>query len=777
MSRPWRRSSESQHPPSRAWSRLRRALVLVLSTVVLILLGGALLDHWHRRAVDGPLVVEDTTPEPGRWTLGSFEVAWERRPARLVVTHQDTPERELWGSLPDRAFVAAAIGYERVRESRGLFDLEDRLERVCRRQRVDSIELSAADPPGLDLRGRLDCDGEPVPYGLRLEPRSTGRLAIEVEITPDDGRWNRVFLTWAAEPDEGFYGFGAQFSHFDLAGRLLPIVVSEQGIGRGAQPVTLGADLTAGAGGRWHHSYAPVPHFLTSALRSFALANNEASIFDLRDPRRIQVRLLSRHLRGSIYHGESPAELISEHSRRSGRMRPLPEWVHEGAIVGLQGGSERIRTEVARLEEHGVPIAALWLQDWVGQRTTSFGKQLWWSWQLDRAHYPEWDELLADLESRGIRVLTYVNPFLVDVSEREDAAERRDLLAEARNKGYLVRGEDGEPLMLRNTSFSAGLLDLTHPGARHWMRKLLRKEVLGAGASGWMADFGEALPWDAVLHDGRSAAEVHNEYPELWARLNREVVDASERSDELLFFSRAGYTGSPRYTTLFWLGDQMVSWDEHDGIKTAVTGLLSSGLSGMSLNHSDVGGYTTLTHPVLDVHRDHELLLRWIELNAFTAVFRSHEGNQPAANVQVTHDDTTLGHFARFARVYRAWGAYRRELVNEAAEHGLPVVRHPWIHYSDDPEVQRLSYQQFLVGEAMLVAPVLDPGRTQVEVYLPRGRWRHLWSGDLYDTHQSGRWIEVAAPLGEPGVFLLEGFDVAREFPAALRAEGIEVEG
>ena len=127
-----------------------------------------------------------------------------------------------------------------------------------------------------------------------------------------------------------------------------------------------------------------------------------------------------------------------------------------------------------------------------------------------------------------------------------------------------------------------------------------------------------------------------------------------------------------RYSTLFWLGDQLVDWNKHDGIKSAVTGLLSSGFSGYALEHSDIGGYTAIDNFLLKYHRSKELLMRWIELGAFTAVFRTHEGNRPGVNHQIYSDEETLRHFDRFARVYAAWKPYRIELVREAAATGLP---------------------------------------------------------------------------------------------------------
>jgi hypothetical protein len=109
--------------------------------------------------------------------------------------------------------------------------------------------------------------------------------------------------------------------------------------------------------------------------------------------------------------------------------------------------------------------------------------------------------------------------------------------------------------------------------------------------------------------------------------------DDDEGEEKLVFFMRAGYRGSPRWATLFWAGDQMVSWQRHDGIKSAVTALLTSGLSGYAFNHSDIGGYCTVDVPFMHYQRTEELLLRWMELNAFSVIFRTHEVHPNLRNI------------------------------------------------------------------------------------------------------------------------------------------------
>ena len=606
-------------------------------------------------------------------------------------------------------------------------------------------------------------------------PANEFHFMIVMDIDPGI---NRTYFTYQSNPDEHYFGFGEQFSHFDMKDKLVPIWVSEQGVGRGEQPITAAANLTNnGAGGNEFTTYAPFPYYITDGMKSVFLTQDNGNwdppytTFDLRERGRVQIGVWSPRMYGVIAEGEKPADIIKTYSSFTGRMKMLPDWIYSDAVVGMQGGTEKVQQVYNELKKRNTPISAFWLQDWVGQRTTSFGKQLWWNWEVDYDHYPKWDEMIATFRNDDIRVMIYVSPYLADIGNLKPNI-RRNLFQEAKEKGYLIKNQNGEPYLLLNTDFYFGMVDFTNPEARDWYKSVIKDQVAGSGASGWMADFGEGLPYDAVLFDPytkyREPGEYHNIYPGMWAKFNREVVN--ELGDDLIFFNRSASPRSPSYASLFWEGDQLVDWSAEDGIKSAVTGLNTSGLSGMAFNHSDIGGYTTITSPIKNYHRSRELLYRWMEMNAFTLIFRTHEGNQPENNIQFYTDNETLDTFAYWAKVYAVLFDYRKQLVKEASETGLPVVRHPFIQYPDDPETWKITYQEFMLGADFLIAPVTDPDTTRVKVYLPKGRWVHVWTGTVYD---GGQYLTIDAPLGQPAVFFKEGSLAGQTFVAKLQSQNL----
>ncbi|RZA21551.1 MAG: alpha-glucosidase [Proteobacteria bacterium] len=688
--------------------------------------------------------------------LNNFIIKWDNEKQQLSVLSKDL--RKLWASEEGKVFVMAAEGAGNVREHRGSFQVKDGPgKRKCYLQ---SVERLVSTETFISVTGHLRGPACRLSYELRFEAKSDQRLAFDLSFHTKvkNTLINRTYLAYQATPDEHITGFGEQFSRLDMKGQVLPILITEQGHMRGRQPYSAILNkVSAGGAGDWYTSYAPIPFYMTSAGQSLFLKTTEYASFNFSNPSRAELVVWKNGLQGEIINATSPRQTLSAFTEYAGRMPVPPRWFHKGAIVGLMGGSDVVRHAWQELRKENAAIGGFWLQDWVGKRETTFGTRLWWNWRLDPKSYPDWSELVSSLDNDGIATLGYINPFLTATTP--DNSNGQSYYQEAFEKGYLVRNAKGEPYASDSVGFSGTLVDLTNPEAFAWMKSIIKRELIGNGMKGWMADFGEALPFDAQIMNG-DAASIHNLYPMLWAKVNREAMEEAGVRESTLAFFRSGYTRSPGDVQAMWLGDQMTTWDEDDGMKSAVKGLLSGGLSGFSNNHMDIGGCIALTYdvaglPLIRIRRDKELLARSIELNAFTAAFRTHEGNKPEANQQFDSDEDTLKFFAYFSRVFASLADYRETLFEEAAKFGTPLVRHLLIEYPNDP-VAWTIHDQWMLGTQILVAPVMEKGAKTRKLYLPKGEWVHLWSKTVYRV-ESGVWVTVEAPIGKPPVFIREG--------------------
>jgi alpha-glucosidase len=728
----------------RRWVRVLLGLLLV-ATLVLGAAAAWLLLRVPRDQVPG-LAAGALTVEPqavGSWRVGTVEVSLSDQGLTLRDTARD--DLVVWASAPGRGFVLGVTGDVAWREYRGYF-----WPSVTQRCVLDDqVVRSATDDAGrLEIAGLVQGCGQSREFLLTVEPGAAdGDAAVEVSVRDADA----VALVTGRSPGAGVHGLGEQFAPFDLSGRTLPIVVREQGVGRGTQPITVLANVTAnGAGGTEAMTYAAWPSFVTGDVRGVELDPDAAGTYafgvaDTRDASTVVLASWHPSLRALVTAAADPVSLVERRAAADGPPA-LPGWLLEGAVLGLQGGTEKVRRVVGEMQDAGAELSAVWLQDWSGQRVTDFGKRLWWTWQLDDQRYPGWERLVRDLAADDIATLTYVNPFLVDAAPKGDASVR-NLYREAEQRGYLVRDESGGTYRLDQGGFDAALVDLTNGQARDWYADVIATQVLGIGAAGFMADFGEGLPVDAVLAYGDPALE-HNRWPVRWAETVREACDRAGKPDCVTWF-RAGGAGMSRDAALFWNGDQMVTWDGRDGMASALRGTLSAGVSGWPLVHSDVGGYTSINAVVTDYVRPADLNERWAEMEAFGVVMRTHEGNRPDVNAQVYDTAASREAFARMTRLYADLAPYRREVVEAAQRTGVPAVAPVWLYHPGTAAAE--SDRQFFFGPSILVAPVVASGATQVQVTFPPGEWVHLLTGDSYEGDTT---VQVPAPLGTPAAFV-----------------------
>ena len=644
-------------------------------------------------------------------------------------------------------FITAGIGKQSSRMHLGHFKIKDTIQTRISLRHAE-IEQNGSEAT---IRLRAQPTGS-VLLTLRMEQRDENDLNISfVSAAPS---LNRFWVRLNSDRSEKLYGCGEQLSYFNLKGRAFPLWTSEPGIGRDKTKLsTLAANCAAGAGGHYYNTSFPQPSYISSQSYLVHLQCSAYMRFDFRHA--AYTELYSTGLPQSLHLHAEPSflELAKAVGARFGRQPTLPEWIYSGVMLGVQGGTQAVLDKLRFAQENGVPVSSLWCQDWVGKRITSFGKRLIWNWEWNKEEYPDFDRVIADLATQGIRMLGYINPYV---------AVEGSLYRQGAEYGYFVKDALGEDYVLDFGEFRCGTVDLTNPAACVWYKNVIKKNMIGLGFSGWMADFSEYIPADARFHDGTTGETTHNLYPILWAKLNREAVDETSNTGKIVFFMRAGFTGAQGYCPLLWAGDQFVDFSRHDGLVSVVCAALSAGVLGNGLHHSDIGGYTSF----LSFRRTKELFLRWAEMAAFTPVMRTHEGNRPKQNHQYYDDVDSAAMLGHLGRIHQALAPYLRQLIAQNSKASVPVQRPLFYHFPDDPTAYGLQ-DEYLLGEDLLVAPVYKRGAKRRKLYLPKGEWVHLFSGDRY---AGGRNVTVSAPLGTPPVFFRVGSQHTALFEA-IRAD------
>jgi len=634
----------------------------------------------------------------------------------------------------DNPFILVGIGKERIKSHCGNFDIKEKLitKIPLLNYKVlegNKVEFSYGD------------------YAVECKfSEKNDRLEIETDYTGEN-RANRYWFNLHAEENEYVYGCGEQMSYFNLRGRNFPIWTSEPGVGRDNETMTTFlANKDSHSGGEYYNTYYPEPTFVSSRkywchadTYCYCEMNFEAS-----DVHTLYFWGMPEFI--VLEYSQSFLKLMERLTDYVGRLPELPEWLHDGMILGVQGGTSDMLNRATLARENGIEISGLWCQDWAGINKTSFGTRLYWQWQWNEDRYPDLKNVIQLLDYDDIKFMAYICPFLL---------KGEKLYSEGKHYGYLAMNKDGEVFDEDFGEFLCGLVDFTNPDAFEWYKGVIKRNLIDLGVKGWMADFGEYLPVDCILHNGKDAKDMHNEWPVLWAKCNYEAVKESGKLSEVIYFMRAGGHGSQRYSLSLWAGDQSVNWDKHDGIPSVIPAALSSGIIGNPYTHSDIGGYTSLYGNV----RTKELFERWCEMSVFSSYMRTHEGNRPEQNFQFYDDVNTMQLMAKMTQIRVSLKPYIVDVVKEGSEKGYPMQRPIFFHYEDDCAAYTIQ-DEYLFGSDMLTAPVVEPNQKQKKVHLPDDNWIHIWTGDEYN----GGTITVDCPIGYPPVFYRKNSKYAEVF-------------
>ena len=554
-----------------------------------------------------------------------------------------------------------------------------------------------------------------------------GNPQIRLEMT--DGDYRSISLRFACGSDDRFWGLGEQYNRVDARGVTIPMWTQEQGVGRfeGGQ----------GPSGSFEMSYFPMPYFMDPAKGFGVLVDAMTySEFDACDSVATEWRTEvwdADSFNVTVFRGDSPGGVVQSLTDEVGKpARVPPDWVFDGVWIAAQGGDEAVDDRVQEAIAADIPISAVWSQDWLGQRDfggENFGVK--YRWIQDTELYPNLQANIAKWADQGVRFLGYFNPFVVpDFEHYEEAAQ----------KSYVIQHPDGGPYDFNIITFPGSLLDITKPAAKEWFQGFAQTAV-DLGMRGWMADFGEWVPYDAIL-DGGLGKDIHNDYPRLWHIANKEILEKNYPDGDYVMLTRSGFTNEQSVAQVVWAGDQEANWESGDGISTVLAAGLSMGMSGIPYFTHDIAGFSG--GPSTE-----ELFYRWVEMGAFTPIMRTHDGLQKKENIYFGSSTQVTAHFVAFSKIHELLSPYIKLWANYAQQTGEPIIRHtafvePGVAKSYD------AHNQWFIGEDLVVAPVVTEGANSVAVFLPDGSWEHVLTGEVWAGPLS---LQVDAPIGTPAVY------------------------
>lgn len=566
-------------------------------------------------------------------------------------------------------------------------------------------------------------------HSLRMDIEER-ELGCEIFLEGEEG-WAYEFKIHGIS-GEAVFGGGEQYRQTNLRGKRVINFVSEHiKASTLVEKVILPNNLYREKEAESIGSYSPMPVFVTDRGRLFYFdtTSDGVSKFGTNNYRFSFDRCPASFM---LLHGNSYEELARALAKKNPPRMYLPEWCLDGMILGVQGGNDKVISKAFTMQDAGAKVCAVWSQDWSGENITVMGKQVWWEWEPHYKLYRNLPDAIKRLRSRGVRFLAYINPYLV-----KDC----NMYNTCKDKGWLITHEDGSVYHIKSTTFDAGMIDLTNPEAVRFTKDVLIKQnMLDIGIKGWMADFGEYLPVDCVLHDG-DPAELHNMWPVIWARINREAIE-EYGADDAMFFTRSGYTGEQCYAPIMWNGDQHTDVTKDYGMPCVMPASFSLGFSGVPLTHFDIGGFFSIAN----LRRDGELFTRWMEMAAFSPLMRSHESIRPWANAQFDDPDV-LPYTVRLTNVHVLIKPYIKKVLEQAKE-GIPAMR-PDFWPVMDYDKGRDGYSYFF-GDDLYVCPVIEMGVDTREVHLPDGEWIGFWDGKEYD---GGTDFTAKAPPGSIPVY------------------------
>ena len=550
---------------------------------------------------------------------------------------------------------------------------------------------------------------------------------------------NGYSLTLAREY-RAVFGFGEKYDSVNQNGKFVRACVRERCFRQG------------------EYTYCSMPFFLTPDGFGIYVDTYVEVDFDFRNEGELTITFPegSHGEAASIWYFEgTPKEIITQFRSLVGLPKLFPKWA-----LGAWMSANRWHTQ-AEVEEQrnlakrwGFPHNVLVIEPW-SDLTTHYlfnnctiplreGDR---APMLSEMHFSDpWPDpraLIDGLHADGIRVLLWTVPIYAQGESMETRCNVAQCNADneyVKEHRECVMNADGTPYEIPHTWLVDSMVpDFTNPVAKeHWFDRF--RYLKDIGVDGFKTDGGEFIhDQSVVFSDGTTGLEGQNRYCELYEEAFAEFV-----GDEGVIFSRAGGQRAPA-NTILWAGDQESTWQEFASVLKAG---LSAGFSGVGMWGFDIAGFSGYLP-------SEELYLRAVQTAAFVPVMQWH--SDPVSNDRCDFtgawkiNDRSPWNIAAFHKNEELLDVLREQfylhynlmpylynLMREGSKTGIPMLRHLALEFPED-DATFGTEEEFMLGEALLIAPVLRDYTMTRKVYLPRGRWYDFYTGAVY----GGGWHEI----------------------------------
>ena len=420
------------------------------------------------------------------------------------------------------------------------------------------------------------------------------------------------------------------------------------------------------------------------------------------------------------------------------------------------------------------------------------------SWHPRRFADPA--RLHQQLRERGVRTMAIIDPGLTtaapspvvdeliggevspptpqEVRSSTEPQSRLSLLAQLRAIDGLLKKADGTEVVGKvwpgDTVFpDYGKADVVEVIAR------AHRVLTDVGVAGFWNDMNDpvlhvGVDYDPlaqdVVHENGSHIEQRNLYANEMAVTTTKALEAAHPGQRHFVLSRSGFPGIQRHAAL-WTGDNFSSWEQ---LEESLHQVVHLGLSGVPWSGADIGGFGGRRgkYGIAKLKPSPELFVRWLELGALLPFCRVHSVLYGPRQEPWSFSSAVTTLSRRILRRRYALLGVLNTLARDAATTGMPIVRPLWLHHempssssssssspsSSSPSAAlAIARRQFMLGNDLLVAPVLDKGLRHRAVWLPEGGWVDVRDGSVVFAGVGGVVVDVDAALGDTPIFARAG--------------------